>query len=394
MTALQTPVPADAKGRHFGLVAFGTYTRTLTLAHASHIGTVVAALLIVALTLDLAARANQVVAQASGGVPGLILHMGWYLLLRICDLIGNLLPLACFMGLFWSEITLTQSRERIVIWNGGRSPLQSLMPIAVLGVLLGALQVTALAVLRPTAVGIQIETQLGGHGEWFDRQLKPEERRWIVLPNHMVQARIDYRNRTLVDVQLFELSEAGRLAGRMAAASAVPADVPGIWIFRNGSRWTAPAEGAPSPAQGTGTARRFAEERIALPLEPLWLANLGIDARYLPQPTLSQLASIKGLNEPSYQAWWHVRIAQAVLPLGMMLMASALAMTLLAQRTLFRPMILIGLAGYFLYVTNNIVVWLGEYGQLPPLLAAWLMPLAMIVTALGLMMRMERAGRD
>jgi lipopolysaccharide export LptBFGC system permease protein LptF len=394
VTAAPTPLPAEDRLRRFGLVAFGTYTRTLTLAHASHIGTVVAALLIVALTLDLASRANQVVAQASGGVPGLILHMGWYLLLRICDLVGNLLPLACFMGLFWSEITLTQSRERIVIWNGGRSPLQSLVPIALLGVLLGAFQVTALGVLRPTAVAIQIETQLGGYGEWFDRRLKPEERRWIVLPNHMVQARIDYRNRTLVDVQLFELSEAGRLTGRVAAASAVPADIPGTWIFRNGSRWTAPADGAPSPTHGTGAARRFAEERIALPLEPLWLANLGIDARYLPQPTLSQLAGIEGLNEASYRTWWHVRIAQAVLPLGMMLMASALSMTLLAQRTLFKPMILIGLAGYFLYVTNNVVVWLGEYGQLPPLFAAWFMPLAMIATGLGLMARIERAGRD
>lgn len=391
MTALPTPAPET--GRRFGLVPFGTFTRTLTLAHASHVGTVAAALLIVALTLDLASRADRVVAQASGGAVGVALLMGWYLLLRICDVIGNLLPLACFMGLFWSEITLTQSRERIVIWNGGRSPLQSLMPLIVLGALFGALQVTALSVLRPAAVAVQIDSRLGSYGERFDRRLKPDERRWIVLADHMVQARIDFRNRTLVDVQLFELSEGGRLTGRVAAASASPGETAGTWIFRDGIRWTAPAGDAPTQATGTGATRRFAEERIAMPLEPLWLANLGIDARYLPQSTLSALASLEGLNEPSYRAWWHVRIAQAVLPLGMMLMASALSMTLLAQRTQFKPMILIGLAGYFLYVTNNVVVWLGEYGQLHPLFAAWFMPLAMIATGLGLMARIERAGR-
>lgn len=384
-----TDAPAPPAGRRFGLVPFGTFTRTLTLAHASHVGTVAAALLIVALTLDLASRAERIVAAAGGGAASVALLMGWYLLLRICDVIGNLLPLACFMGLFWSEITLTQSRERIVVWNGGRSPLQSLMPLLLLGAAFGALQVAALTFLRPAAVAVQIESRLGSYGERFDRRLKPDERRWIVLANHMVQARVDFRNRTLVDVQLFELSEGGRLTGRVSAASASPGDAPGIWVFRDGSRWIAPT----GEAAGVGEVRRFAEERIALPLQPLWLANLGIDARYLPQGTLAALASLPGVQEPSYRAWWHVRIAQAVLPLGMMLMASALAMTLLAQRTLFKPMILIGLAGYFLYVTNNVVVWLGEYGQLPPLFAAWFMPLAMIATGLGLMARIERAGR-
>ena len=71
----------------------------------------------------------------------------------------------------------------------------------------------------------------------------------------------------------------------------------------------------------------------------------------------------------------------------------ALASTLVAQRTAFTPMILIGLSGYFLYVSNNVVVWLGEYGQLHPLVAAWLMPLAMIVVAAGLFWRIETAGR-
>ncbi len=381
-----TDIPAS---RRFGLVPFGTHTRILTRAHGGHIGTVLAALLIMALTLDLAPRAETIAAQAAHGGPlGIVLHLLWYLLLRMCDLLGSLLPLASFMGLYWSEITLTQSRERIVIWNGGRSPLQSLVPIVLLGCALGALQVAALMVLRPTAISLQIAGGIGSNGERFDRRLS-ETRRWIILPDHIVQARIDYRQTRLVDVQVFELSDGGRMTGRIAASEAVPAAEPGVWRLRDGSRWTAP----PADSPVSGEARRFAEELLRLPLDPLYLAYLGIDARYLPQGILSELASRPQVTEASYRAWWHVRIAQAILPLAMMLMASALATTLIGQRTAFAPMILIGLAGYFLYVTNNVAVWLGEYGQLPPPVAAWLMPVAMIVTAGILFWRIETAGR-
>lgn len=383
-----TAAPAGT-ARRFGLVAFGTYTRTLTLAHASHVGTVLAALLIMALTLDLAPRAERIAAQAPhGGLPGVALHMLWYLVLRMWDLLGSLLPLASFMGLYWSEITLTQSRERIVIANGGRSPLQSLIPILLLGCALGALQVAALMVLRPAAIAFQIDGGIGSAGERFDRRLS-DTRRWIILPDHIVQARIDYRRSLLVDVQVFELSDGGRMTGRIAAAEAVAGPEPGTWRLLNGSRWTAPT----GPGTTPGEARRFAEELVRLPLDPLYLANLGIDARYLPQGVLSELAGRPEVTEASYRAWWHVRIAQAILPLAMMLMASALATTLIGQRTAFGPMILIGLAGYFLYVTNNIAVWLGEYGQLPAPVAAWLMPLAMIVAAGILLWRIETEGR-
>lgn len=380
--------------RRFALVPFGAYTRIITLAHARHIATVVTALMIIALTLDLAPRAERIAAQATDrSVIGLVLHFLWYLALRIVDLAGNLLPLGCFMGLYWSEVSLTQLRERIVIANGGRTPLQTLVPLVLLGLILGTLQVTLLMVARPAAVEAQIASGLGEYGRRFDRSLKPDDWRWLTLfprtasgpvSGHMVRARIDYRAARLVDPQVFTFSDDGRLIGRLEAAEAVAAS-PGRWRFTAGSRWDA-AGGA-----DTGTSRRFAEEEIALPLDPLWLTTVGIDARYLPQRTLAALAATPGLPEgASYRSWWHVRIGQVILPFGMMVIASALAMTMIGQRTAFRPMILIGLSGYFLYVATNIMVWLGEYGQMPPLLAAWAVPVAMVATGLVLMKRLER----
>uniref|UniRef100_UPI001954E320 hypothetical protein n=1 Tax=Stenotrophomonas maltophilia TaxID=40324 RepID=UPI001954E320 len=74
-------------------------------------------LLIVALTLDIAPRTDQILAQsADRSALGLAGHLGWYLALRLADLTGSLMPLGTFLGLFWSEVTLTQTRERVVIW--------------------------------------------------------------------------------------------------------------------------------------------------------------------------------------------------------------------------------------------------------------------------------------
>ncbi|MDP3546903.1 MAG: hypothetical protein Q8S29_12045, partial [Phreatobacter sp.] len=134
MTLLLDDRRAGDPQRRFRLVPIGTYTRTLILAQAGHVGTVLTALLIITLTLDLAPRAERVVAEAGPVGPlGITAHLLWYLVLRACDTVTLVLPLACFLGLWWSEITFTQSRERIAIWNGGRSPLQSIVPLLIVG---------------------------------------------------------------------------------------------------------------------------------------------------------------------------------------------------------------------------------------------------------------------
>jgi lipopolysaccharide export system permease protein len=390
MTLLSGQRQTGNRQGDFRIVPIGTYTRTLALTQAGHVGTVLTALVIITLTLDLAPRAERIVAEAGPAGPlGIAGYLLWYLVLRACDTITLVLPLACFLGIWWSEIAFTQSRERIAIWNGGRAPLQSIVPLLIVGTALGALQATALTVLRPTAVGIQIENGIGDYGRRFNRALHPTERHWITLPSHMIQARIDYRNARLVDVQLFALSDGGRMTSRVTAASAEPDGREGYWLFRNGSRWTAAGDGAvPDPT--TRNEQSFAEERIALPLDPLWLSQFGIEARYLPQSVLSELASRPHIADPSYRSWWHARISQAFLPLGMMLMAAALAARYFAQRIAFKPTMLVGLAGYVMHVLNNVVVWLGHYGQFHPALAAWIVPLGLNICGVVLLVRLGR----
>jgi lipopolysaccharide export system permease protein len=74
-----------------------------------------------------------------------------------------------------------------------------------------------------------------------------------------------------------------------------------------------------------------------------------------------------------------------------MLMAAALAARYFAQRVAFKPTILVGLAGYVMHVLNNIVVWLGHYGQLHPALAAWIVPVGLNIFGMFLLVRLSRS---
>ena len=383
--------PSPGEERRFLTVYFGTYTRIQAISHARHAATVVAALLVIALTLDLATLIERILAQAPDqSALGRALHVAWYIMLRIADLIGTLLPLGTFLGIFWSEVTLTQTRERLVVWNGGRTPLQTLMPLLILGLICGIAQTAALMWLRPAAVAYQIENGIGSYGGRFDRRLQAHAT-WITLDNHLIRARIDYRNSRLIDVDIYEISTSGRMTSRIQARSAVPSSIAGQWTFIDGSRWIAPL---PSDEQtNIGEAKWFTEEVLPLPLDPLWLANFAIEARFLPQQTLLALAALgDGVpNDAAYATWKQVRMAQALLPFGMMGLASALAMTLIAFRTTLKSVIGIGLTGYFVHVATHLIVWLGEYGYVAPILAGWLIPVATIAATLLLLVRLTPA---
>jgi lipopolysaccharide export LptBFGC system permease protein LptF len=391
MTARRAASALPGHELRFLTVPFGTYTRIQAISHARHVATVVAALLVVAMTLDLAPRVERILIQAPNqSAIGQTLHIIWYIVLRVADLIGTLLPLGAFLGIFWSEVTLTQTRERLVVWNGGRTPLQTLMPIAIIGVVCGLFQVVALTWLRPAAVAYQIEHGIGSYGGRFDRRLQAHTT-WITLDNHLIRARIDYRNSRLLDVDIYEISAAGRMTSRIQARSAVPSEVAGQWRFIDGSRWI-----APSPTDATasiGEAKWFTEEVLPLPLAPLWLANLGIEARFLPQASLEAIVALGDTisNGPAYSTWKHARMAQALLPFGMMGLASALAMSLIAFRTTLLSVITIGLAGYFLHVATHSIIWLGEFAYVGPVLAGWLIPIATIVATFVLLFRLAPA---
>lgn len=99
------------------LTPLGLYTRYMLGAYLRHTMMVSAALMTIALTIDLWPQ----IALFSGGPLRVIAGIARLALLRIPDLLPPFIPFAAFLGVVWTESAFTESRERLLIWNSGRS---------------------------------------------------------------------------------------------------------------------------------------------------------------------------------------------------------------------------------------------------------------------------------
>ncbi|MBV9329999.1 MAG: LptF/LptG family permease, partial [Alphaproteobacteria bacterium] len=133
---------------------FGRYSRYILLTHLRHLLIISAALLSLALTIDLVPQVGKVLARAGPGhgIRAILLLV----IVRAADLFPRFLPLAAYFSVCWTEIFLTNSRERVLLWNSGRTPLRCLVPTLALGLLLAPFQFLFDGFVRPEAVGLQI----------------------------------------------------------------------------------------------------------------------------------------------------------------------------------------------------------------------------------------------
>ena len=99
----------------------------------------------------------------------MIFGLAWLAVLRLPDLLPPFMPFAAFLGVVWSESAFTESRERLLIWNSGRSPLFCLMPALLAGLLMGAFLFARGCFARPAAIHVQMAERLGREGVRLDR---------------------------------------------------------------------------------------------------------------------------------------------------------------------------------------------------------------------------------
>src|SRR3954466_12958814 len=94
------------------LTPFGLYSRYMLGAYLRHIMMVSAALMTIALTIDLWPQ----VPLFTGHPLHVSTGLGWLGALRLPALLPPFLPFATFLGVVWSESAFTESRERLLIW--------------------------------------------------------------------------------------------------------------------------------------------------------------------------------------------------------------------------------------------------------------------------------------
>jgi lipopolysaccharide export system permease protein len=375
---------SPSERRRIFLSPFGWYTRYMLRAFLRQASIATVGILIVALTVDLAPELGKLLTAGPDGEGiWIVARLGWYIVLRSADFIPRLLPIGCFLGVVACEISQVWSRERLAVWNSGRSPLQCMVPALILSVIAGAIQFGFDAYLRPAAVAVQIANHLGEYGERFDRR-PSRDRTWMTAGNSLIYAHLDLGSPpALRDAMIYRLEPDGRLYEVIAAAEVKPGAGKNLWLAQRFSQWNiANGERLPNIDETLPVKSREVQE-VVLQIDPLWLTNFGISPMFLAQRTLTKLANTDGVfAQHRYRTWLQVRYADLILPGGMVLLAVSLSFLLLPYGATLTAIVGMVLAGYAGHVSMRAFVLLGDYGYAPPAIAAWATPVAQLVAVL------------
>jgi lipopolysaccharide export LptBFGC system permease protein LptF len=362
------------------LTAFGIHTRYMLAAYLRHTLMVLAALMTIALTIDLFPQVALLSADPAQGGVLLVWHIIRLAALRLPDLMPPFLPFATFLGVVWSESAFTESRERMLVWNSGRSPLLCLMPALLAGLVMGIALVAVDAWLRPAAIHVQMREVLGREGIRLDRG-KSGGNHWIALPDGLLKAEIAYGPPLrLRNVTIYKLDSAGHLAEVNTAALATP-QPDNRWLLRQGHYWRADFENR-GDVLSTGPANEESEvpfdtRTIDMDLNVLWLSNLGLSPQYLRLPELRELAGghIMARDQSGYRTRLQAIYSEGFFAWAMALMGAALSMLYFPYRTQWQALVGVLLAGYVAHFASKALYLMGEFGYIHPIVATWTSPL-------------------
>jgi lipopolysaccharide export LptBFGC system permease protein LptF len=362
------------------LTPWGLYSRYMLGAYLRHTMMVSAALMTIALTIDLWPQ----VALFNGDPLSVVFGLAKLAILRLPDLLPPFLPFATFLGVVWSESAFTESRERLLIWNSGRSPLFCLIPALLAGLVLGGVLFALDAWLRPAAIQVQIAEKLGREGIRLDRSQSGGSH-WIALPDGLLRADIEYGPPVkLHNVTIYKLDRDGHLAEVDTAALAEPLDN-NRWRLENGQSWNASFADRGDVLSTTATQQEvqipFATRTVPMVLDELWLRNLGLSPQYLRLSELRQLARapIMSRDLDAYKTRLQLIFGETLFTALMAVLGAALSLLYFAYETRWFALVAVLLAGYLAHFASKAFQLMGEFGYMAPFFAGWLAPLLLVL---------------
>jgi lipopolysaccharide export system permease protein len=301
----------------------------------------------------------------------------------------EILPLILLLAAMWLGLTWSRASEFVVIRASGKS-VARLMAVPVLVILLSSAGMVAainpivaatsrafdasFAELRGRASSAAL---LSGRNIWL-RQATPDG--YDVIHAH--EAR-DF-GASLLDVTILRFSPTGEVVQRLRAETAQLGR--GVWNVQNARLWDLQA---PNPEQAA-----IDLPAIDLPTD-LTLERIR-DSFGTAQniPIFALPAFIADLERAGFAAREHRIRLHMELSLPVMLTAMAVLALVLniyhmrSGRVGLRVLVTI-MAGFTLFFLRNFARVLGETGQIPVLLAAWGIPIAAFLLAIGLMLNLE-----
>lgn len=303
-------------------------------------------------------------------------------LYRILPLIVILSAIALFLG-------LARSSELVVVRAAGRSGLRFLVTPVMVALALGGVAVTVLnPIVAATskeydllwsrlARGTESALSISAEGLWL-RQGSPEGQT-------VIHARRASGDGTQLYIATFLTFDSTGLADRRIEAAEARL-TQGNWVLTEAKIWDLTA---PNPE---ASARIEDEAVIPSDLTADAIRDSFGDPSVIPVWDLpGYIAGLEraGFSARSHRVWFQMELAQPLLLAAMVLVAAGFTMRH-ARFGKTGTMVLFALLGGFaIFFLRNFAQVLGENGQIPILMAAWVPPLAAVFLATGLLLHLE-----
>lgn len=301
----------------------------------------------------------------------------------------KILPMITILASITLFLALARSSELVVIRSAGRSALRMLVSPLLTTLLIGGL---AVAALNPIVAGTskRYETlanryklgegnvlSVSREGLWL-RQGGPEGQTVI----RATRSNLD--GTTLYDATFLTFGDTGPTARIDATEAQLK---PGSWHLTDAKEWRF--------APGTNP-EQLAARHDTLDLPSDLTAGQIRDSFGTPStiPIWDLPAFIDGLEKAGFSArkhsvWFQMELALPLLLTAMVLVGAGFTMRHARSGHTGVMVLLAIVSGFSIFLLRNFAQVLGENGQIPAILAAWIPPVAAVLLSLSLLLHLE-----
>ncbi|WP_162197773.1 LptF/LptG family permease [Pseudorhizobium banfieldiae] len=362
--------------------------------HVWHIQIVLIVLVCIALAVDISPWVGSVWSNAVGrGVIPAVAASFRFSLYRALDITAQVFPIACVLGMLWTEAVHSSTGRRLMIMTTGKSFVRAATPLLIVALAATVIQFSLDNYLRPSAVMKLIEEKLGSYHDYVDRSM-PNGSVWLALGSDILRAKIDSADPDILrEVELYHFSKTA-LHAITAAAVAQPAagGSASSWVLLDGRMWEFGEDTGGSLA---AFARRFERQEIELPVDPLWLSYRQLEPKYLPAAVLGALAKSADIpsDQHNYAAWQQLRKAQAFVPGMLGLLAAAVCYVVSARFSLAIAAMASLALGYLGFAAMRLMTVIAEHAILPSHIAAWALPTILLICCAAAFWQLAKPDR-
>ncbi|MEM6408241.1 MAG: LPS export ABC transporter permease LptG [Pseudomonadota bacterium] len=301
----------------------------------------------------------------------------------------RMLPLLTVLATISLFLKLSRTSEMVVMRASGRSALRTLVSPVLTAALFGALGVAALnPIVAATSKQFEIVAQrYAGNSSTLSIS---DEGLWLRQASRGGQVVIKAERSNLDGTEIYGVTfygfdQQGEVTYRIAAERAVLE--PGRWALSAAKRWTFGGVSGAAETVETYASLFLPSDLTRDQIQDSFGSPSAIPIWELPK-FIDQLDRA-GFSALQHRVWLNMELANPILLVAMVLIGAGFTM----RHTRFGRtglMVLFAiLMGFSIYFLRNFAQVLGENGQIPIIVAAWMPPVAGILMSLGLLLHTE-----